>query len=178
MEMRMTDTATHHASTKPDREKLVADDVVTASSLATHLGCTRQNIARLTAEAVLTKRSDGCYDQTANRLKYIRHLRGGFRSSPRSQIDIEHTAVKTKMLQSKLDEREGRLVPAEDAIDMMSTMHGVFLTGLGGFAARIGERDLALRKRIDKAVFDLRVDLAKQMSALADADGEPPEPPE
>jgi formate-dependent phosphoribosylglycinamide formyltransferase (GAR transformylase) len=44
---------------------LVADDVVTTNSLATHLGMTRQNVAQLTAQAVRVQRSDHCYDQTA-----------------------------------------------------------------------------------------------------------------
>jgi len=32
---------------KPDKIRKVADDVVTPNSLATHLGMTRQNVARL-----------------------------------------------------------------------------------------------------------------------------------
>ena len=59
------------------------------NSLATHLGCTRQNIAGLTAEAIIEQRSDGCYDQTASRLKYIKHLREQHRHTPRSQADAE-----------------------------------------------------------------------------------------
>jgi hypothetical protein len=62
-------------ATKPkrdDKPRMVADDIVTTNSLATHLGCTRQNIARLVAEAIIEQRSDGCFDQTASRLKYIR----------------------------------------------------------------------------------------------------------
>jgi hypothetical protein len=35
---------------------------VTPNSLATHLRCTRQNIARLTAEAIIEQRADGHYD--------------------------------------------------------------------------------------------------------------------
>ena len=57
---------------KRDKARMVADDVVTANSLATHLGMTRQNVARLTADAVIERRSDGCYDQTASRLRYIK----------------------------------------------------------------------------------------------------------
>jgi hypothetical protein len=48
---------------KRDKPRMVADDIVTANSLATHLGMTRQNVARLTAEAVIEQRGDGCYDQ-------------------------------------------------------------------------------------------------------------------
>jgi hypothetical protein len=80
----------------------VADDVVTPNSLATHLGMTRQNVARLTAEAVIEQRSDGCYDQTACRLRYIKHLRDEHRRSPRTQADTDHVKVKTEMLQLRL----------------------------------------------------------------------------
>ena len=62
----MTEPLTQDRAPKPKRDpvRMVADDVVTANSLATHLGMTRQNVARLTAEAVIEQRSDGCYDQT------------------------------------------------------------------------------------------------------------------
>ena len=117
-------TAQERAASKRDKVRMVADYVVTANSLATHLGCTRQNIARLTAEAVIEQRSDGCYDQTASRLKYIKHLRSENRRSPRTQADADHVKVKTEMLQLRLMEKQRKLVSREDAnalIDEMST---------------------------------------------------------
>jgi hypothetical protein len=84
----MTETTTHDRATKRgrqpkrDRERMAADDVVTPNSLATHLAMTRQNVARLTAEAVLVQRSDGSYDQTANRLRYLKHMRENHRHTP------------------------------------------------------------------------------------------------
>ena len=65
-------------------------------------GMTRQNVARLTAEAVIEQRGDGHYDQTASRLRYIKHLREQHRHSPRSAADAAHVAVKTEMLQLRL----------------------------------------------------------------------------
>src|SRR4051812_8060593 len=97
---------------RPDARRLVPDDVVTANSLATHLGCTRQNIARLTTEAVIEQRSDGCYDQTASRLRYIKHLRSP--RSPRTQADADHVKVKTEMLRLRLLEKRRELVKRED----------------------------------------------------------------
>ena len=75
---------------------LVPDDVVTANGLATHLGMTRQNVARLTAEAVIEQRSDGGYDLTASRLNYIKHLRSEHRRSPRTQADADHVGSRPK----------------------------------------------------------------------------------
>jgi hypothetical protein len=177
--MTMTDVTTQDrakrgngAKPKRDRERMVADDVVTPNSLATHLGCTRQNIARLTAEAVLVQRSDGNYDQTANRLRLFKHLRENHRHTARSKADAEHIAVKTKMLQSRLDEREGRLIAAEEATHRMMTLYGTFITGLSSFPAKIGGRDLGLRRAVDKAVFDLRTEIGTALHKLADADHE------
>ena len=105
----MTETTTPHRAPKPkpkpDKASLVADDVVTTNSLATHLGMTRQNVALLTAQAVIVQRSDGNYDQTANRLRYIKHLREQHRHTPRSAADTAHIAAKTEMLQLRSEER-------------------------------------------------------------------------
>ena len=68
----MTQVMTQERAAKRDKVRMVADDIVTANRLATHFGMTRQNVARLTAEAVIEQRSDGHYDQTASRLKYIK----------------------------------------------------------------------------------------------------------
>ena len=102
----MKQAMTQDRAAKRDKVRMVADDVVTANSLATHLGCTRQNIARLTAEAVFEQRSDGCYDQTASRLRYIKHLRSDNRRSPRTQADADHVRVKIEMLQLRLMEKQ------------------------------------------------------------------------
>ena len=45
----MAEVMTQDRAAKRDKTRMVADDIVTANSLATHLGCTRQNIAWLTA---------------------------------------------------------------------------------------------------------------------------------
>ncbi|MET0710613.1 MAG: hypothetical protein ABWY82_27795 [Tardiphaga sp.] len=117
----MTEVVTQErAASKRDKVRMVADDVVTANSLATHLGCTRQNIARLTAEAIIEQRSDGHYDQTASRLRYIKHLRSEHRRSPRTEADAAHVALKTEMLQLRLLEKRRKLVRREDA-DALTT---------------------------------------------------------
>jgi hypothetical protein len=67
----MTEIVTQYRAPKRVKSRMATDDVVTASSLATHLGMTRQNVARLTAEAVIEQRSDGCYDQTASRWREL-----------------------------------------------------------------------------------------------------------
>ena len=90
----MTEVTKH--TPKRDKVHRVADDVVTANSLATHLGCTRQNIALLTASAIIEQRSDGHYDQTASRLRYIKRLRSEHRRSPRVEADAEHARPKPR----------------------------------------------------------------------------------
>ena len=175
----MTETTTTAArpkrQPKPDKARMVADDVVTPNSLATHLGCTRQNIARLTAEAVIEQRSDGCYDQTASRLKYIKHLRDEHRRSPRTQADADHVRVKTEMLQLRLMEKKRELVRRADVDELIDGIAGVVLTHLSSLPARCAPRgDLAIRRSIERVVFEVRTEMANVCQQMADKHGEPP----
>ena len=165
-------TAQERAASKRDKVRMVADDVVTANSLATHLGCTRQNIARLTAEAIIEQRSDGHYDQTASRLRYIKHLRSEHRRSPRTEADAAHVALKTEMLQLRLLEKRRKLVRREDADALIDEICGVVLTHLSGMSARCS-RDPLIRRSIDAVVHQVRTELAQVCTKLADKRGEP-----
>ena len=148
----MTELVTQDRAPKPKRDKLrmVADDVVTANSLATHVGMTRQNVARLTAEAVIEQRSDGHYDQTASRLRYIKHLRAEHRRSPRVEADADHVKVKTEMLRLRLMERKREVVRKSDVDAVIDGICGVTLTALSILPARCAPRgDLAVRRSIE-----------------------------
>jgi hypothetical protein len=174
----MTELVTQDRATRPkpkrDKVRMVADDVVTANSLATHLGMTRQNVARLTAEAVIEQRSDGCYDQTASRLKYIKHLRDEHRRSPRTQADADHVKVKTEMLQMRLMEKRRELVRQDEVNELIDGLCGVTLTALSSMPARCAPRgDLAVRRSIERVVFEVRTEMAKVCQEMADKCGEP-----
>ena len=156
---------------KRDRVRKVADDIVTANSLATHLGCTRQNIARLTAEAVIEQRSDGCYDQSASRLRYIKHLRTP--RSSRSEAEAAHDWAKAEMLQIKIMQQQRKLVLREDVNELLDTICGVVLTRLSGLPARCS-RDMAVRREVERMVFEVRTEMAQACERMGDARGEPP----
>ena len=162
-----------NGAAKRDKVRMVADDVVTANSLATHLGCTRQNIARLVSEAIIEQRSDGCFDQSATRLRYIKHLREHHRHTPRSEADTAHIAVKTQMLQIKLMEKQRELVKREDVNELLDSICGLVLTHLSGLGARCS-RDLTVRRTVDAVVYQVRRELAQACEKMADAAGEPP----
>jgi hypothetical protein len=56
----------------------------------------------------------------------------------------------------------------------MDDVVGLFVSRLSGFAARRGGRDLAARRAIDQAVYDLRLEIYEAATKLADQRGEPP----
>jgi hypothetical protein len=172
----ITEVVTQDRATKPKRDKvrMVADDVVTPNSLATHLGCTRQNIAWLTAQAIIEQRADGNYDQTASRLRYIKHLRDEHRRSPRTQADADHVKVKTALLQIRIEEKQRTLVRRDAHEAMIDQMAGLVLTKLGGWPARIAGTDLGLRRRAEVLLRELRVEIAEACTKRADEQGEPP----
>ena len=174
----MTEVVTQDRATKkPKRDKVrkVADDIVTPNSLATHFGCTRQNTARLTAEAVVEQRSDGHYDQTASRLRYIKHLCEMQRRSPRVEADAEHAKAKTEMMQLRVMEKKRALVRMDEVNELIDGIVGVTLTALSSMPARCAPRgDLATRRNIERVVFEVRTEMAKVCQEMADKHGEPP----
>jgi hypothetical protein len=154
-----------------------AAGAVNATQLGVHLGLTRQRIAALAdVEHVIERLADGRFDQDACRLAYLKWLRDPARRSARTEADADYVKVKTEMLRLRLLEKKHQLMPMDDVNEMIDQMVGLFLTGLSGFAARCGGRDLAVRREIDRAVFDLRTEISEAASKLADERGEPDQP--
>ncbi len=146
--------------------------LVSASTLATHLACTRQYIAKLTAEAVIERRRDG-YDQDQCRLRYLAHLRSENRRSPRAAADAEHAAAKAALLRIRIEEKQRKLVRREDVDALIDELAGIMLTHLGGLSARCS-RDLVVRRNIEAVVTQIRREIAEASLVKADERGEPP----
>jgi hypothetical protein len=73
-----------------------------------------------------------------------------------------------------LPKKSWDLIPVDEATSNMEQLIGLFLTGLSGLSARCGGRDLAVRRAIDKAVFEMCVEISEASTKLADQRGEPP----
>jgi hypothetical protein len=146
---------------------------VSASALAQHLDCSRTYIGKLEAEGVIQRQGNG-FPLDQSRVAYLRYLRRERQQSPRSEADADFQRAKAELIRLRIAEKKRDLIPLEEAFAQIDQMVGIFLTGLSGFAARCGGRDLAVRRAIDQAVFDLRTEIADAASKLADERGEPP----
>jgi len=71
-----------------------------------------------------------------------------------------------------LPKKKRDLIPVDEATGNMEQLVGLFLTGLSSLSARCGGRDLATRRAIDQAVYDLRRELSEEFNKLADQRGE------
>jgi len=147
---------------------------VSASALALHLDCGRTYIGKLEVEGVIQRQGDG-FPLDQSRVAYLRFLRREWKQSPRSEADTDFQRAKAELIQLRIAEKQRHLIPFDDAASRMDEMVGMLLTRLSGFGTRCGGRDLATRRAIDKAVFDLRVEIAEAATKLADERGEPPQ---
>ena len=148
-------------------------ETVSASALAQHLDCSRTYIDRLEAEGVIQRQGDG-FPLDQNRVAYLRFLRRERRQSPRSEADAELQRAKSELIRLRIAEKQRHLIPLEEAVGHMDEVVGLFISRLSGFAARCGGRDLAARRAIDQAVYDLRLEISEAATKLADQRGEPP----
>jgi hypothetical protein len=174
----MTETVTidRPSVAKPKRAKVErrGKATVSASALALHLDCSRTYIGKLEAEGVIQRQGDG-FPLDASRVAYLRFLRRERRQSPRGEADADFQRAKAELIRLRIAEKKRDLIPREQAAGDMEEMIGLFLTGLSSMPARCGGRDLVVRRAIDKAVYDLRAELAEACIKLADERGEPPE---
>jgi hypothetical protein len=149
-------------------------ETVSASALALHLDCSRAYIGKLEAEGVIQRQGDG-FPLDASRVAYLRFLRRERRQSPRTEAAADYLRAKTEALQLRLMERRRELVRQEDVSELIDQICGITLTALSSLPARCAPRgDLAIRRAIERVVFEVRTDLAKACSKAADERGEPP----
>ena len=146
--------------TKAERVHRVPDDIVTITSLARHLGCSRQNITHLTDQGIIQRRSDGHYDQSTCRLQYIAHLRTEYRKSPRAASEQELQKARTKLYQIKVQKAEGLLMATSECAEFMEDLMGLVISTVEGWPARIGGTDLTLRRKAERLVVELRTEIA------------------
>jgi hypothetical protein len=74
------------------------------------------------------------------------------------------------MLQLKRMEKRRELVNRDDVDELIDGICGVTLTHLSGWPARI----VGLRRRAEAVLRELRVEISKAATKLADERGEPP----
>lgn len=146
---------------------------VSATAMARHLCFDRAYLDKLVEMGVIERRADGKFDLDDNHRRYILHLREERKRSPKSEADADFQRAKSELIRIRIQEKQRQLIKAEEAYAMIDEMAGLFLTGLSGFAARCGGRDLATRRAIDQAVFDLRRDISAAATKLADQHGKP-----
>jgi len=88
---------------------------------------------------------------------------------------VDHVAVKTEMLKLRLMEKQHELVRRSDVDALIDDLAGVTLTALSSLPARCAPRgDLAIRRSIERVVFEVRTEIANVCQEMADKCGEPP----
>ena len=91
------------------------------------------------------------------------------------EADADHVKVKTEMLQLRLMEKRRELVRRADVDALIDGIAGVTLTALSSLPARCAPRgDLAIRRSIERVVFEVRTEIANVCQQMADKCGEPP----
>ena len=79
------------------------------------------------------------------------------------------------MLQLRLMEKKRELVRQTDVNELIDGICGIVLTHLSSLPARCAPRgDLAIRRNIERVVFEVRTEIANVCQQMADKHGEPP----
>ena len=147
--------------------------------MAAHLCIDRAYLTKLVSQGVLSQRADGRFDVDSNRRAYIEFLREARKRSPKSEANSAFTQAKAELIQIRIMERKKELMLASECYEMIDEIHGLFMTALSSLPAKIGGRDLGERRKVEKAIYDMRVELSNEATKRANERGEPdlPDPP-
>jgi hypothetical protein len=148
-------------------------EMASATQMAAHLCFDRSMLDKLVAQGVLVRRADGRWPVDDTRGRYIRHLREVRRLSPRSAADAEFTKAKAELIAIRIGERKKELMLASECYALQDEMFGLFMTHLSALPAKIGGRDMTERRKVEKAIFDMRTELANEAEKRAKLAGEP-----
>ena len=121
---------------------------------------------------MIQRQGDG-FPLDQSRIAYIHFLRRERKLSPRGEAEAEHALAKAALLRIRIAEKQRELVPRADFDAVIDEIAGVALTHLSGMAARCSN-DLAVRRKIDAVVYEVRKEMAKVALEMADKCGEPP----
>jgi len=79
------------------------------------------------------------------------------------------------LLRIGIEEKQRKLVRRDDVNELIDGIAGVTLTALSSLPARCAQRgDLAIRRSIERVVFEVRTEIANVCQRMADKCGEPP----
>jgi hypothetical protein len=149
-------------------------ELVSATQMARHLCFERPMLDKLVAQGVIERQGDGRYALDDTRCRYIRHLREVRKLTPRTQAHVSFQQAKAELIQIRIAERKKELMLASECYETLDEMHGLFMTALSSLPAKIGGRDLGERRKVERAIYDMRVELSAAATAKADERGEPP----
>ena len=94
-------------------------------------------------------------------------------------MDGDFQRAKSELIRLRIVEKHRHLIPLDEAsATWMKWSVCLYcacrvISRLSDFAARCGGRDLAARRAINQAVYDLRLEISEARSKLADQRGEP-----
>jgi hypothetical protein len=147
---------------------------LSAAALGKHLDLSKQRVAQLAAEGVLTKLGDGSYEVDACRLAYIRWLRADDRRSSRILAASKVQDARAEEIALRVEGRkQSHVIEAQQAaVAVIDEFAGQLRADLMAIPARV-TADLALRQKIEGQI-DEAFGAAGERAAAAASLVEPP----
>jgi hypothetical protein len=141
-------------------------EIVGITALSAHLGITRETAGRYVELGVFERRPDGDFDQTACRLRLVRHLLDRKPPANNSRDRFEKARMLREERKAALEARE--LCLMSDFTTTQSVMTGLVFAGLDATASRLHPTDRAGRRRVEEEFTILKACVSEAFKRLAD----------
>ncbi len=131
------------------------------------LDLSTKRIDQLVADGWIPKTARGQYPLVGVVQGYIRFLKDEARRASKSAAASRKDDARTRLLEMKVAEEEGRLCDLEEANHAMDTVVGFVVTELDSLPVRF-TRDLNLRTKLEDEVTAMRTRLANKLRQVSE----------
>lgn len=142
-------------------------EIVTAVQLAAHLDVARSYLDKLEAIGVIVREPGGGFNLAAARTGYIRYLRRERTTTQKGEAEAAFLKAKRIALEVRTAQKLGQLFPTTVALEVIDEYVAAVTIELQNMPSRIAGRDLVLRRRIEREVFEVRRAIAGKFADKA-----------
>lgn len=151
-----------------DKEQASAPGMLTVKQAAALLKMTGERVRQLSRDGWIPKAARGIYPLVGSVHGYIDFLRDEARRSTQNQSANRARDARAKEIELRIAEREGRLMPTDEALAVLDEIVALCRTEMQTLPAR-STQDVGARRKIEVQVNESLKRISDKLAARGDA---------
>jgi len=125
-------------------------ETISMAAFAGLLGVTARRCRQLAGEGLIVAAGRGKVQLAESLRRIIAHARESRETAPLTEARAKVAQARARQLELQNMREDRRVIDVDEAQALMSELAGLFVSGLSSLPARVGGKDVGLRRRVEK----------------------------